>query len=154
MLKIIRMWVVLELLWAVQWFLSLLEASDFPMKGQSNQLRDHYHPSSPVWVWQPSQSHLFSDFLPPPPPLKHNMKLWKSHFLSNGSWLPRVTGLQESYLSPGRFYWLQPFQEGGAKAEREMEREAGRTKSPQNASFFSSRNGAPGYVRMFFCGLA
>lgn len=64
------------------------------MKGWCNQLGEYYNPPFPGVSATPFRARLiyfFSPFSSPAPPMKHIMKLWKSHFISKGSWLPWVT---------------------------------------------------------------
>ena len=86
-----------------------------------------------------SHTYLFSHFLLPPPPLKHIMKLWKSHFLSKGSWLPRVTRV----LSVPRVILLTETTAGGRGWRKEGGR---RDKILHHSSLFSFRNGALQHV--------
>lgn len=84
------------------------------MKGRISQ------PFSPMHECDSLQSHTYlfiSHFLPPLLRLMHIMKLWKSHFLSKGSWLPWVTRV----LSVPRVISLTGAITGGKGGRRESE---------------------------------
>lgn len=81
------------------------------------------------WVQQPSEPDIFIYLSPP----HHIVKLWKSHFLSKGSLLPRFW---QSYLSPVRFCWVKPF----ITEERCWRREEGWDKEHQGQTYFHAKS--------------